>query len=378
MGSEHNPAGEGTARGDSACRGVSAHPAQPTRALPVALGLVLAAGVLVVDPAGWEPFGPAKWAAVVVVGLAAPAVALALAVPSHSPRPRLRLTRRASLAWVVFLLWVCIAATRGLDPHLAWTGTPQRHFGALTWVLCALLFWAGHTVDQRAGGRLLAAVAAATGGLAGVWSVAELAGWEPVHLASSSRLVGPLGSASYLGAAEALLVPIAVGLAADPALRPSRRVLAAGAAALGTVALVGSGARAAWVGVLIAAATLAWIRRDALRRRLRGEVLRGKVLKGKVVALAALGVAALSGLAVVTGTAGRVPDVLHSSDPGGISRLAEWEVAGKVLVTHPLTGVGPEGYRIACSDLRSDRTTSATTAATPCPTGPTTLSSTWA
>lgn len=143
---------------------------------------------------------------------------------------------------------------------MAWTGTPQRHFGALTWVLCAVLFAAGHAVDQRQSGRLLAGIAAAAGGLVGLWSVAELAGCQPVHLASSSRLVGPLGSAAYLGAAEALVVPIAIGLAADRSLGPSRRA----AAALGTVAVIGSGARAAWVGLGVAAAVVGWTHRSTL------------------------------------------------------------------------------------------------------------------
>jgi Flp pilus assembly protein TadD len=45
--------------------------------------------------------------------------------------------------------------------------------------------------------------------------------------------------------------------------------------------------------------------------------------------------------------AGRIPDAFEG-DVGGIGgRLDEWRVAATVVAANPLTGVGPEGYRIA-------------------------------
>jgi O-antigen ligase/Flp pilus assembly protein TadD len=313
----------GTRLSPSACRSVTSRP----RPHAVALSLLIGAGVLVMDPAGWSPYGPAKWMAVVIVALTGLALALA--------RRQVALTRRALVAWIVFLVWVGISAATGLDPRLAWLGTPQRHFGALTWLLCAGMWAAGHSLDDDGDGRLVAGVAAAVGGLAGLWSIAELAGWQPVRLAASDRLVGPLGSAAYLGAAEALLVPIAVGVAADRGWRPADRGLAAACAGFGTVALIGSGARAAWCGGITAVAVLGWIHREKLR---------GRVLPLLLVAV--IGSAGVVGLAFATGTAARLPEAFEGG-PGGSSRLAEWRVATRVLVSHPLTGVGPEGYRIA-------------------------------
>jgi O-antigen ligase/Flp pilus assembly protein TadD len=307
----------------SACRSVPSRP----RPHAVALALVIGAGVLVIDPAGWSPYGPAKWLAVVAVALCGMALALA--------QRHVALTRWALVAWIVFLVWVGISAVAGLDPRLAWLGTPQRHFGVLTWLLCGGMWAAGHTLDDDGDGRLVAGIATAVGGLAGVWSVAELAGWQPVRLAASDRLVGPLGSAAYLGAAEALLVPIAVGVAADRGWRPAWRGSAAVCAGFGTVALIGSGARAAWCGALAAMAVLGWIHRKKLRHRVL-----------PVLFVAVVGSAGLVGLAFATGTAARVPQAFGGG-PGGSSRLAEWRVASRVLLSHPLTGVGPEGYRIA-------------------------------
>lgn len=300
----------------------------PFRSRPhaAALALVVAAGVLVMDPAGMSPFGPAKWLAVVAVALTGGVLALG--------RRRLSLTWGPLLAWSVFLVWMAISAAGSVDPRLAWLGTPQRHFGALTWLLCAVMWAAGHSLDDEGDAHLLAGVATLVGGLAGVWSVAELAGWQPVRLAASTRVVGPLGSASYLGAAEALLVPIAVGVAADRGWHRSQRWSAALCAGLGTVALVASGARAAWFGVLASVAVLVCLHGKKLRRPLP-----------TVALVAAVGVAAVVGLAFATGTASRVPQ-LFDGGPGGSSRLAEWQVAGKVLSSHPLIGAGPEGYRI--------------------------------
>jgi O-antigen ligase/Flp pilus assembly protein TadD len=293
----------------------------------VALALLIGAGVLVMDPAGWSPYGPAKWLAVVAVALAGMGLVLA--------RRQVTLTRRALVAWTFFLVWVAISAAAGVDSRLAWLGTPQRHFGALTWLLCAGTWAAGHSLDDDGDGRLVAGVATAVGGLAGLWSVAELAGWQPVRLATGDRLVGPLGSAAYLGAAEALLVPIAVAVAADRGWRPIYRCSAVVCAGLGTVALIGSGARAAWCGVFAAVAVLGWIHRKKLRRRVAPLLL-----------VAMIGSAGAVGLAFATGTAARVPQAFEGG-PGGASRLAEWRVASRVLLSHPLTGVGPEGYRIA-------------------------------
>jgi Flp pilus assembly protein TadD len=304
----------------------------PSRPRPyaVALALVIAAGVLVMDPAGWSPYGPAKWLAVVAVALSGSAMALA--------RRQVALTRWTLVAWTAFLVLVGISAAAGLDPRLAWLGTPQRHFGALTWMLCGTMWAAGHTLDDDADGRLVAGAATTVAGLAGLWSVVELAGWQPVRLAASGRLVGPLGSAAYLGAAEALLVPVAIGVAADRELRPGCRGLAALCAGLGAVALIGSGARAAWCGTLAAAVAFAWIHRRRLRRRIL-----------PILLVALMGAAGVVGLAFATGTAARVPQAFGGG-PGGSSRLAEWRVATRVLLSHPLTGVGPEGYRIAFGD----------------------------
>lgn len=105
-------------------------------ALPVA-------AVLAVDPSGLAPFGPLKWGLVSTLLLAAASVLCGRARP-------LVLARRAAWAWLGFLLAVATTAF-GLDPLYAWIGTPERHFGALTWLLCAIAFLAGQQLGEREG-----------------------------------------------------------------------------------------------------------------------------------------------------------------------------------------------------------------------------------
>jgi hypothetical protein len=102
------------------------------------------------------------------------------------------------------------------------------------------------------------------------------------------------------------------------------------------VAAVGSGARAAWVGLAVAVVVAAGAQRARLARRPRAAVWVGAAA---IVAVAVLAVAGPVGA--------RAASAFDADAPGGRGRLDEWRVAGRVVADHPLVGVGPEGYRIA-------------------------------
>ena len=271
--------------------------------------------VLAFDPGGSAPFGPAK-------ALVVPVTVFGL-LAAHG---RLRVHRPSAIAWAAFLTWALVATALALDGWPAWVGTYERRFGFATWVLAAAAFVAGQQLDPD-GRRRVVQAAALAAGVSGVVVLLELAGVRAVDLVGAGdRPVGTMGSSAFLGAAMALAVPVAAVGAGSA--RGRARAALAGGAALGAVALVASGARAAWVGVLVAGALVLW------RRRPRPAL---------VVATAV----ALVGLAAVTGVSGRVPDAL-TTDRGGVGgRLDEWRVALAVIADHPVTGAGPEGYRIA-------------------------------
>jgi len=285
--------------------------------------------MLAVDPAGWFPFGPVKWLA--VSGL----VLLGAALVAHE-RPVRWPPRALGLAVAALLGWLAVAALLGLDPMYAWVGTPERHLGLLAWVLAALCLVIGTSLDPRRDGRVLAAglTVAAVG--VGATATAEALGWEPEVFDVGGRLSATFGSSAYLGAATALLLPIAVGVAVDRHL--PRWVRRTGGLAVPPllVAAAGSGARAAWVGLAVAGALAGAQRRSFLRAHRRATI--------RAFAAGAVGLALL---VAVTPAGPRLAALTDRDEPGGRGRLDEWRVAAAVIRNHPLTGVGPEGYRVA-------------------------------
>jgi O-antigen ligase len=308
------------------------------RAGPVLLGALAPLTFLAVDPWGWYPFGPLKWLVTSVLGLAGAALVLRRA-PVRVPPPLLG-------ALAVLVGWLAVAAGAGLDPLYAWIGTPERHFGLATWVLCAVVLLAGTALADPAPwasnrrridphGPLRWGLAVAGLGVGGA-ATAEAVGWEPAVFDAGTRLTGTFGSAAYLGAAAALLLPVMAGLAADPLM--SRRLRLAGTSGLPllAVAAVGSGARSGWAGLMVAAVVTGWMRRSWLRAHAPVAVVAG-----------AVGAVALVAVVAVTPVGGRLADLTDPAAPGGQGRLDEWGVAARVVADHPVTGAGPEGYRIA-------------------------------
>lgn len=301
-----------------------------------ALALMPIAVVVAVDPASWHPFGPLRWTIVSTMAI----VAIGGGLRESST------ITIAWRPWVALLAWMALCATVGTDPLAAWIGTNERHFGWITWALCGGLFVAA----QRFGHRALALLAVSMtigAGLLGMWSLAEMVGVAPAD-SGGERLTGPFGSAAMTGAAACLMTPLAIGSALDRTSSRWRRVAAGAAAVGGVVTLIGSGARAAWVGAAIAmawAATMSW-RSGRLRitRTTAGDDHRRTT--AAVAIVAALGtLVALGAVMASTGVENRVTGMFDRSEPGGISRLDDWTVALSTLADRPIVGDGPEGYR---------------------------------
>lgn len=289
---------------------------------------------LAVDPAGWYWFGPVKWLLVSTL------VPVAATLVTRSP---LRLTGRPTIAATALITWIAVAALFAVDPLYAWIGTPERHFGVATWGLCLLALVAGQAfaADDRA--VLAVGLVAAGVGLGGV-AAAEALGWEPDVFDVGRRLTATFGSAAYLGAATAVLLPCCVGVALDRSMVRVLRIAAVAALPLLGIATIGSGARAAWVGLAASTVVAAVARRDDIGRvvsqRPRRQLL-----------LLAVGVAVASAAVVVWSPIGdRVAATFDRNEPGGSGRVDEWRVATRVMADRPVVGAGPEGYRIVFAD----------------------------
>jgi O-antigen ligase len=292
-----------------------------------AVVLVLAT-VCAVDPAGLRPFTTLRWA---LVGVAAAVAAASVAW---------RIPRRLLWLWLGLLAALAVATVVALDPLLAVVGHPRRHLGLVGWAVAFLAFAAGSGLAEDGARRVVGWAAVAAGVVTGVATVADLAGWDPAGVVfAGGRIGGLLGQPVYLGAVSVLLGPVAVGLASDlaaytPRSRRIRRQIAVallGAAGF-AVAALGTGTRGAWLGILVAV-VVAWPH------------LRGLVPGRRWVAV--VGAAVLAALVVAGPVGSRAAAALDPDDAGGRGRLDEWAVAAAVIAERPLTGAGPEGYRIA-------------------------------
>lgn len=285
----------------------------------LSFGALVVGSVIVVDPAGLSPFGPSKW--LVISTAAAATVAWTLRTG------RARCHRRSWWMWIALLVLLTMSALVSGDAKIALLGHPDRHLGVVTWVLFFALFCAGQHVAEQVTSLARAAVVAA--GCLGVYVLWEVAFGPPVAVATTTRrLLGPFGSAAFLGAACCLLGPVVLGVAFDRLQDRTWRWAAAGSGVLVAVALVGSGTRAAWFGILISAVVVAIAVRPAPRSV-------GWCAVGLMVAMLVI--------------APRLGDVTTRHERSS-SRLDEWSVATRVIGRHPLIGVGPEGYRIAFAE----------------------------
>jgi len=298
----------------------------------IVLAALLPLAVLAVDPWGWYPFGPGKWLLVSVL-LPAGTAALWWSRPRRSVR---------SVSWAAWGLvaWMAVAAAFGDDRVYAWVGTPERHLGVLAWALCALALMAGQTLDVERDRAVLTWALTAAGAGVGAFAVAQALGFEPsVFQVTAGRLTATLGSAAYLGAVTALLLPALVGIAADPRLARAVRIAAGVGSVLLAVTCAGAGARAAWVGLGAAVVVAAFVRRRSLRTHWRGAAV-----------VAAVGLATAAAVVVLSPVGARVGAVGDADAAGGRSRVDEWRVATRIIADHPVLGVGPEGYRIAFAE----------------------------
>ncbi len=286
----------------------------------IALVILIAGSALVFDPGGWQTFGPTKWLVITVAAWAA---------LTGSVRRGLVVHRGSAIAWGVFVGWAILTSITALEPVSAFLGTPERRLGLVGVATMAAAYLAGQQIDRADGRRRIARTMAVTLVAMGGYGLAELAGLDVKLTTTTDRLGATFGSPAYLGAALALLIPASLGLLTQGGERPAWRVTGAIGVVAGLGLLVGSGTRAAAVGLVVAAVAtgLAWW--PWARRRLRA------------TAAIAVGVTLV---VMISPLGGRLADL--ESNPLAASRLDEWSVAASAVARRPLLGAGLEGYRV--------------------------------
>ena len=292
-------------------------------ALARTLAVLFVAAVVTVDPVGLVPTGPARWTVMTVVAIVAAVAAL---------RRRVIVDRLTGALFGGLLLSLFVAACFGADRLYAWIGTPDRRLGWFAWCLFGLVFVCGQSLRDALDRRTVVRGAAVASVALGVWCAFERAGWSLLDESfAGHRAGGPFGQPAYVGAAAALLAPLALALACDRLDSRLWRAIGFTGACGGAAALLLSQTRGAWVGAVVAAGVWS-VRHPSLVRRRWREV----VLGGVAVAV----------LFAVTPLGGRATSAFDFGGGTTRGRFDDWSVGARVVEHHPVLGLGPEGYRV--------------------------------
>ena len=300
--------------------------------------LAIMAGVwpLIVDPFGWDHFGPIRLLVLAGCGFWAVSRSVDDGLFDRTALPRL---------WVAVLVWGALCSLLAVDRLYAWIGTPDRRFGWLTWVLCGGVFLAARLQGPRGRQLIVRGFAFGAAGL-GSYALLEWLGsqvgsgpvWPTIDVAfAGGRTGGPFGQPAFLGAAALLVCPVAAGLAADRSEETGWRLVGGVGAVTSLLAILTSQSRAAWAGLVLAAvvALVLLARSDAEVRNKHRLLIR--TAAGALVAFVLL-------VALIPDLRQRVSGAF-GADGVLAGRIDEWQVGLRALGGAPVFGYGPEGYR---------------------------------
>ncbi len=276
---------------------------QAARALALA---TLALVPLFIWPGARQPFVTPR---LILLGIADAvlAVLVLLARERHARWP-------PAFAWSTAALVAAFAVSSAFAPHVS--------LEAMAIALLPLA-WAWLLAGTRLDVERIAATLLAAGTVLAAWTLAQAAGFDPLHAAGwrpavdygpRMRMYGSLGNPNFVGAVLAALLPLAVVRSGSQ----RQRVLARSIAASYLAALAATGSRGAWLGAAAGLGALAWTRGRPAKRT--------------------LGVAwlllAATGVAIAFGSVRPIADTLRG-------RVYIWAVAAPHALDRPVTGYGP-------------------------------------
>ena len=298
-------------------------------------------------PGALDAFNSPKAAAVVVLGGACGAallIAWLAARVRREPSARWDPLDLAVLAWVAAAVVVTVFAR---SPDLAWLGEVSERDGLQTTLALAGLYAATRISHREPGSaeRTLDVLLGAAA-IAGVYALAQMAGWDPIPWADPTVYRTPAGAVLRPGAT--LGVATSFGAIAVPALGVCLARVIAGRAPLW---------RDAPLAALLAATVAATLSRGAWIAALMAIVVAGLAAIGSGSAAAgrraalALGAVFLA-TAVVLATraepvASRLAEGAAAASGSGATRVLFAHAALAMFRTHPWFGVGLDGFGLA-------------------------------
>jgi O-antigen ligase/tetratricopeptide (TPR) repeat protein len=304
--------------------------------------------------------------ALLLVGASAlvPLIAFsALNAAYHKSRSARLFKSRHVIITALFMLVVLTSTILSSDPVASLFGHFYNQMGLITrlcFFVCFIGLIDGIDLNQT---RLATALWAVT--FAGLWvsayAVAQFFGYDPflpsvLYTTDSPagtvvRVIGTLGHADYLGNFLLYTTPVSAGLAIAAGGRA--RALALLATALSTVAIVSSGTRGAWVGLVSAIVVFATLNlRAGAGHSLRAR--RRQVVRAATLAFLAILVLSLA-MSLSPASRSIVARARLSFSEGftGAGRTSLWRDSIKMVPAFALTGSGPDNFRKAFLPYKS-------------------------
>ncbi|MGH2951090.1 MAG: O-antigen ligase family protein, partial [Solirubrobacterales bacterium] len=307
---------------------VAAHPSTAWIAVAIVAGVPLA-----FEPGGFFIFLPVKWALATV--LVAAGLAALIFERRSLGRPPFLLP-----AWAALLAILVASSAFGIGGLTSWIGYPGRYLGVLAWVAFGGAFMLGASLREHADRALVVRAFSAASIVVSAYALFQEVEIDFVDWSEgidTSRTRSTLGNAAFLGAYLAVVVPLAGRLASSRSEPTMWRCVHAAAAILGSVALLTTETRGAWVGAVVGIVVVAVLE----RRRLRELPTRTTALAGG----AALLVVIL--LATVSPAAERIRSIPDPDAGTAEGRLLQWERTLDLIGDRPALGWGPDTYAFA-------------------------------
>jgi O-antigen ligase len=293
--------------------------------------------------------------ALLIVGSSAILTMLALAAARGHSFHALRSRHVAIVS--LFMLAVIISTVSGVEPLGSLMGSHFNQTGLLTRLCFFLCFTGVIAAIGKSGERLmnLLWVMEIAGLLAAAYAVAQFLGKDPFISGSLytfntpegkvTRVVGTLGHSNYLGNFLLYTAPIGAALAFVSTGRARRIAIAA--SSLAVAAILMSGTRGAWIGLLAGAITFAalQLRRESFKVSKRAIAIAVIVF---ALSVATIFIAPLSRSLLVRARS------FAAEGFTGAGRTLLWRDAIGMIPRFALAGCGPEGFSKAFLAYKSD------------------------
>jgi putative inorganic carbon (HCO3(-)) transporter len=274
--------------------------------------------------------------------------------------------RQLELLVLAYLVALCISTAAGVSPIISAQGSFQAFMGLSSYVCLGVLavsipLAVGHSEANfklilraiTAGGLIVALVG--VGQFAGIVEVDPRAG---LAFGDASRIYTTLGHPDFAG--SFLLYIIFASEATALLSRESRWQNISGiTCVLSLIALVFTGTRGAWLGLLagVAAAVVIAFRQRVIAIPNRRSAAR-LVLAG--IALITILTLAIKNTSLGAPLRARITTTMQEGFTGS-GRTADWKMAARMLPRYWLTGCGPDVFRLAQLPFKTDEYARATT-----------------